>query len=215
MLERLYKLSTSEISDALDSCGIEGALPNIISHGKQHKIAGPVFTVKYELLETKSDSYQMPKSYIDNVPAGSIILIDNSARTDMTVWGDILSFTAIKNNIKGTIVNGAIRDISAINQLEYPVFSKSVYMRSGKNRVAITATQCQLQIADVVITPGDYILADCNGVIIIPEEKLAEVISKAENIQHNEKLIKQAVEQGASLQEARNKYLYNTPWVLN
>lgn len=213
MIEYLYNLSTSEISDALDSCGIEGALPDIVSYGKHNKIAGPIFTVKYELLKAKPDDYQMPNNYIDNVPAGSIIVIDNSARTDITVWGDILSLTAVKNNITGTIVNGAIRDIEAINQLGYSVFAKSVYMRSGKNRVAITATQCQLQIAGVVLTPGDYILADCNGVIVIPQKIATEVIEKAKNIQQNEKLIKQSVELGFSLKEARKKYSYHTPWL--
>lgn len=213
IIARLYKLSTTEVSDALDSLCIEGALLGFNSIGCAKKIAGPVFTVKYEDIKNNNNKYQMPKNYIDQVPSNYIILIDNQAKNNITTWGGLLTQAAFNYNITGVIVNGAVRDVDVINDLKYPVYSKYVYMRSGKNRVYITETKSKLNISGINIDFDDYILADCNGVIVITKNKISEVLNRAENIKITEAKILESINTGVSLEQARVKYKYDTPWV--
>jgi regulator of RNase E activity RraA len=212
LLSVLAQYSTAEVSDALDACGITGALQNIRPLTPDTRIVGPAFTVKYVPYETKPATFKGAADYIDNVPEQSVLVIDNEGRNDCTTWGEILTRVALKRNIQGTLVNGAVRDVGFIKEQKYPVFCSSVYMRSGKNRVYMKSTQGALCIHGVTIFPGDIIFGDQNGVLSIPLTRLEEVLSKVRNIRKNEDAIINAVESGMNLSDARIKFHYDTPW---
>ncbi|MDD9333923.1 MAG: hypothetical protein PV354_09760 [Bartonella sp.] len=89
--KRLLALDTAAVSDALDSLYLQAALPNIKSRLNNIKIAGPVFTVQYEKFTPQNQQFANAGNYIDDVPAGSIIVIDNNGRLDCTSWGNILT----------------------------------------------------------------------------------------------------------------------------
>jgi regulator of RNase E activity RraA len=213
LLQQLYQFDTAEISDALDACGIEGALLGIkpILHGA--KIVGPAFTVKYFPYEEKQAEFKSAGNYIDDVPAHSVIMIDNAGRQDCTTWGDILTQVALMRHIGGTVVFGAIRDIHFIRESNYPLYASAVYMRSGKNRVYKSAQQCELSIHGIRIQPGDIIMGDDNGVVVVPQEHLQEIIEKATNIKLTEQAIITSVKSGAKLEDARKQHRYDQPWL--
>ncbi|MGE9516576.1 MAG: hypothetical protein ACQPRH_04470 [Solitalea-like symbiont of Tyrophagus putrescentiae] len=94
----------------------------------------------------------------------------------------------------------------------YPLFSAAITMVSGKNRVKMVSTQTILNINGVAVYPNDRVLADDNGVIVIPQKHVEEVIIRAENVERTENLIRKAIIQGLSLQEARKKFNYSEPW---
>lgn len=210
----LLAFSASEISDALDACSIEGALYGIKPLFSGMKMAGPAYTVRYVPRKLPVAVFKKAADYIDKVPPCSVIVIDNAGRTDCTVWGDILTSTALKKEIAGTVVYGSVRDINALSMTSYPLYCTGVYMRSGKNRVYKAEEQAPLIIQGVKILPGDIIFADDHGVLVIPALRLNEVIEKARIIQINEEKIKTAVRLGASLKEARKRFAYHKPWVL-
>lgn len=214
-ISTLSQFNTTDISDALDACGVEGALHQIkpLSFGK--KLIGPAYTIQYTPYEQTNDTFQPAADYIDNVPAQSVIIIDNQARVDCTVWGGILTQMALIKGIAGTIVNGAVRDIHLIRELHYPVFCVDQCMRSGKNRVYKSHEQQPLFINGITIYPGDLIFADDHGVIVIPIDRIEEVIQKSTNIQKTEKKIIAAVNAGARLDQARADHHYNQPWLDN
>lgn len=212
-IQQLHDFNTAEISDALDACGVEGALAGIGSLSTGIKLIGPAYTVKFLAYAEKPLTFKGAADYIDAIPAQSVVVIDNNGRTDCTVWGDILTQFAVKKEIAGTVVYGAVRDIAAIRKIKYPVFSCASYMRSGKNRVYKAAEQCAITIANVTIMPGDIIFADDNGVIVIPMHLINEVIEKATTIQQNENKIQQAIASGLSLAAARKTYHYDQPWL--
>ncbi len=212
-IEALKKFSTSELSDALDSCGVEGALLHIKPLLSGTKIVGPAYTVQYTPYEEKPPSFKNAANYIDTVQAHSIIVIDNNGRPDCTVWGEILSQVALNKNITGTIVHGAVRDLEAINALDYPLFSSSIYMRSGKNRVYKNKEQCPLLINNVTINPGDIVCADDNGVLVIPQNLITDILTKVQNIRATENKIKAAIKSGESLEQARADFHYDRPWL--
>lgn len=213
IIKELYDLDTAEISDALDSLGIEGALVDIKAQIPGTKVVGTAFTVLYESYDAVPSEFKGAGEYIDNVPANSVIVIDNCGITDCTVWGDILTSYACTNNIAGTIVNGAIRDVSQIKKLNYPIFAKAIFMRSGKNRVRKKSDQIKLKIGKVEIAPGDYVIADDNGVLVVGQNLVSEVILRARNIRRTEEKIINALQKGKKLADARKQYRYDQPWL--
>lgn len=212
-LEMLAQFNSSELSDALDSLNIENVLLGIrpLSLGK--KIIGPAYTVQYKPYESMPNTFKGAGNYIDNVPMGAVIVIDNEGREDCTTWGDILTQVALMKSIGGTVIYGACRDIDTIIALDYPVFTKAITMRSGKNRVYKACEQVELKIGLVTIQPGDIIFGDDCGVLSIPQKHIDVVIEKAKNIQRTEQLIVDAVKQGLNLEEARKQYRYDMPWL--
>ena len=211
--QRLSALSTSEVSDALDACGVKGGLLNLNSLQSGTQLIGPAYTVKYALYEKKPTSFKNAANYIDTVPPHAVIVIDNQGRKECTTWGDILTQVALQKGIAGTVVHGAIRDAQCIRAANYPVFCSAIYMCSGKNRVYKSAEQCPLVINDITINPGDIIFGDDDGVLVIPLLLIDEVLHKAENINQTEKKIIAAVRAGLSLEQARTDYRYDQPWL--
>lgn len=212
-LQQLEAFNTTEISDALDACGVEGALLNIKAIAPGMKLIGPAYTVKYDYNTEKSTTFKNAANYIDTVPANSVLVIDNEGHIDCTAWGAILTKMALHKDIAGTVVNGAVRDVEFIRQVNYPLFCVGTYMRSGKNRIHKIAEQCTLSINKVTIHPNDIIFADENGVLVIPKDLIPEVINKAKNIKLTEENIAQAIKEGSTLEQARSDYRYDQPWL--
>ncbi len=214
-LARLRTFNSAELSDALDAHGVEGALLHIKPLTSGTQLIGPAYTVKYQPYDKRPEGFNHASDYIDAVPAGSVIVIDNQGRDDCTVWGGILTYVAEIKNIAGAVVNGAVRDLQRIRELKFPLFCHSIYMRTGRNRVYKSGEQCPLEINGVCIRPDDIIFADDNGVLVIPRHLLDAIIEKAHNIRLTEQHIIQSVQAGSSLEEARKTYQYNTPWVMH
>lgn len=212
-LKKLYTFSTTEISDALDACGVEGALLHIKPLISGTKLAGPAYTIKYAMNKHKSTEFKNAANYIDAVPEQSVIVIDNHGQIDCTVWGAILTKMAQHMNIAGTVIHGAVRDVDFIRKTKYPLFCTDIYMRSGKNRVHKVSEQCPLTINHVTINPGDIIFADDHGVLVIPKHLLVEILDKAEKIKLTEQHISMAIKEGSSLEKARIDYRYDQPWL--
>jgi regulator of RNase E activity RraA len=213
LTQQLSAFDTAEISDALDACGIEGALLGIKPISPGVKFAGPAFTVKYIPYAEKPVGFKNAGNYIDSVPPHSVIVIDNNGRLDCTTWGDILTQAAQLNNLAGTVVYGAIRDAEFIRKVKYPLYASGIYMRSGKNRVFKSEEQCKLLINNIKICPGDIVIGDDNGVIIIPLSKANEVLKKTRNIKATEERIVASIKSGMKLEEARKLHQYDQPWL--
>tara|TARA_Y100001947_G_C10346123_1_gene307887 strand:- start:1745 stop:3568 length:1824 start_codon:yes stop_codon:yes gene_type:complete len=212
-LHTLAQFEAAEVADALDSLNIESVLLGIQPLLPGMKMVGPVFTVQYKPYHQKPEHFQNAGDYIDNVPKGAVILIDNDGRDDCSTWGDILTQVAIQQAIAGTVIHGACRDAHKIRQLNYPLFSKATITRSGKNRVYKAYEQIELRIGAVLIKPDDVIFADDNGVLVIPREHLPTVLQRAANIRQTEKRIIKAVQSGMGLAAARQLHRYDQPWL--
>ncbi|MBM9400788.1 RraA family protein [Gluconacetobacter azotocaptans] len=213
LIQRAAALNTAAISDALDSLGSPGGVPDIISRTPGTMCVGPAYTVQYKDLFLPGEP-RGAANYIDGVPSGSVLVVSNSGRTDCTVWGNIMTEFAHERGLAGTIVDGAVRDVRRIGELGYPLFSRGIYMQSGKNRVALKATQVPLRISGVLINPGDVVAADDNGCVVIPFAIAGETITRAEQIERTERLILDAVAGGQTLESARARYRYDQPWLI-
>ncbi|MDD7804874.1 MAG: RraA family protein [Endozoicomonas sp. (ex Botrylloides leachii)] len=210
--DRILNLDTSVVSDALDSLSITGGLLDIKTRNPGKKMAGPAFTVRYAPITPNVENFQNAGNYIDEVLEGHIVVVDNQGRLDCTSWGGILTKKSISKNIGGTVVFGSIRDINEIKNLHFPVFSSNVFMVSGKNRARVVEKQRKITINNVSINPTDWIFGDDNGVLVIPFKDLNKVIDRAEKTKLTEKRIHGAISEGVTLEKAREKYGYSTPW---
>lgn len=205
-LERASKLDTSTISDALDRLGIAGQCLNIKPRDPRFRLTGRAFTMLYGPVGKPAGTVG---DYIDDVPPGSVIVIDNGGRENATVWGDILTEIAHRRGIAGTVIDGACRDTALCLELGYPVYSRSYSMRTGKDRVQLDATNVIVSIGDARVAPGDILRGDADGVVVIPRQHENEVLAVSEEIDAAEAAIRKSVRTGKRLEEARKEFGYH------
>jgi regulator of RNase E activity RraA len=203
---RAAKLDTATLSDALDRHGLNGQCYRIKPRSTEFRMAGRAWTLKYGPAATPPGTVG---DYIDDIGPGSVIVLDNGGRDDVTVWGDILTEVAHCKGIAGTVIDGINRDLALCLQLGYPVFSRDSWMRTGKDRVQVEATQVPVSIGDVRVCPGDLVRGDADGVVVIPRELEDKVLASAEEIQTAEDAIRESVRAGLSLRDARVKHRYH------
>ncbi len=206
ILERLKKLDTASVSDAMDKLGIPCGLLGIQSINLGNRICGEAFTVHYvpcgQVKGTVGD-------FIDDVQPGQVVVIDNSGRNYCTVWGDIMTFTAEKKGIAGTVIDGVCRDVDGIRALNYPIFTKGKYMVTGKERVQVDGVNVPVSVSGVQVCPGDIVMGDDSGVLVIPKDAAEKVAEVAENIEATEQKIINEVRNGSTLKAAREALGYH------
>jgi 4-hydroxy-4-methyl-2-oxoglutarate aldolase len=205
-VQRASKLDTTALSDALDRLGIPGQCLGIKPLDHRFRMAGRAYTLLYGPAGVPPGTVG---DFIDEVPEGSVIVIDNGGRENATVWGDILTMVAHRRKIAGTVIDGACRDTHLAREIGYPMFSRSYSMRTGKDRVQLEAVNGPVNIGDARVLAGDILRGDADGVIAIPKANENEVLTIAEEIDASEEKIRQAVLSGMTLIEARRQHKYH------
>ena len=200
IIERFKKLDTTCVSDAMDKIGIECSVYGVKPIQRGEKICGRAFTVHYVPCGAVKGTVG---DFLDDVEPGQAIVIDNAGRDNCTVWGDIMAKTAKKYGIAGTVIDGVCRDIPAVLECQYPIFSKGYYMRTGKDRVYVDAVNVPVTLSDIQVCPGDIVIGDDTGVVVVPQSRAEEVAEIAENIDRKEQEILALVAKGYRLKEAR------------
>ncbi|MET0189037.1 MAG: RraA family protein [Pseudonocardia sediminis] len=205
-IARLAALPTAAVSDALDRLGLDGQLEGITALQAGQRICGPAFTVSYEPI---TDEPGTVGDFLDDVPAGAVVVIDNAGRTDCTVWGGIMTGAARARGVGATVVHGACRDVSVALGRGYPIWSTGHYMRTGKGRVRMVGTGRELTIGCSRVAPGDLICGDADGVLSVPAGRARAVLELAEEVEATESRIVDALQAGSSLREARSELGYH------
>lgn len=204
---RLAVLGTSTLSDAFDRLGLAGAVPGLLPFRDSFTLCGPAFTGRYEPVDEGGGTVG---DYIDGVEPGSVVVLDNQGRTDCTVWGDILTSVAHSRGIAGTVIDGVCRDVARSIEVGYPVFTRGRNMVTGKDRVRLAATDEPVRLGGVVVRPGDFVIGDADGVVVLGQERLNQVLDAAEGIAEAEDAIRLAAMSGTPLVEARTRAGYHS-----
>jgi len=204
--DNLASLSTATLSDALDRLGQPGAVFGIGNLGAGPRLAGPAYTVRYVPASSPPGTVG---DYIDDVPEGAVVVLDNQGRTECTVWGDILTAVAEARGIAGTVIDGVCRDTQRAFDLAYPIFSRGRFMRTGKDRVQVAAVQECVSVGGRQVNPGDLVLGDLDGVVVIARGLENEVLEVAMEIHERESGILARALGGATVAEARAAYGYH------
>jgi regulator of RNase E activity RraA len=168
---------------------------------------GKAYTVRYV---TAGSPPGTVGDYLDDVPPGSIVVLDNGGRTDCTVWGDILTAVASQRDVGGTVIDGVNRDVHRALETAYPIWSKGRFMRTGKDRVEVSGIQCPVSIGGVQVRPDDLVVGDDDGVVVVPYEVVDDVFAAAAEVSSREDDILRDALSGMALRDARSRHGYHT-----
>jgi 4-hydroxy-4-methyl-2-oxoglutarate aldolase len=195
LIERFAKLSSCQVSDGMGALGLSrAALPGITAMDPADAIAGPAFTVSYLPAE---EAGSRKVEYLGKVRPGEVLVLAHGGRTDCSVWGGQRSIGAIQAGAVGTVVDGAYRDVREHRQLRYPVFGTKPTVVSGGPFVSPVASGETVEVAGVTVSPGDIVVADASGVVVVPSDRALEVLEAAEATARQEAEVAEAVASGA------------------
>jgi len=216
-----YEGLTPTLSDILDSLGIAGAIPGSVLRpvipGK--KIAGPAVTLKYapeRLTPAKSFQEKARAKLADRdayalTEPGDVIVIDGGGRGDVSAMGGLSTLMAKKYGLAGSIVDCGVRDIQDIRGLDYPVWSRGITPITGKFRFEALEINGPVVCCGITVHPGDLVVADETGVIIVPQKDIQEVVRLAVEALKKESQLIEAIEGGSSFDEIK-KILVPEKW---
>lgn len=201
-------LDTPGVSDAMDKLGLPGQCSGVAPLDNYSKvIVGPAFTVQYVSASVPPGTVG---DFIEDVAPGDVVVIDNGGRTDCTVWGDIMTQYAGARQIAATVIDGVCRDVNKALGDGYPIFSKGRFMRTGKDRVQVQSVNQPVSIGGTRVCARDIVVADANGVVVVPRARAAEVAACARQIESVEADIRALISQGKTLKEARTALGYHS-----
>ncbi len=170
-LKTLGKFSAATLHEAL---GKTGNLPSAIKPlGKTMKVCGPAYTVK----TMPRDNMLLHRAYAYAKP-GDVIVADCSGYYEAGYWGDLMSLGAKTKGINGLVIDACVRDAEDIEAMGFNVFSRGLCIVGTSNHGDGTLNQ-PIIIGDVLINPGDIIVGDRDGVVVIPQNRIEEAIEKA------------------------------------
>jgi regulator of RNase E activity RraA len=164
-------------------------------------------------MKIKPAGLQQPTQHLGTAPIeaaqpGDIIVIDNGGKLEFSCWGGLLALSAKLKGVSGVVIDGASRDIDEARELEFPVYARGVVPMTARGRVVQESYNQEIQFAGVQCHPGDLVLADGSGVIIIPKEKEEAVVTAAEAVYAKEQEMAAGIRKGYSGLEMLEKLGY-------
>jgi regulator of RNase E activity RraA len=195
-LERLARLDSCAVSDALDKLGLPGAVTGIQRLTTTRRIAGRVHTVRMDRDDGTPSIRHLGTAAIEAAQPGAVIVMEQRTGIDAACWGGNLSFAARQRHIAGVIVDGPVRDVDEARDYDFPVFARGATARTARGRIREAATDVPITVGDVTVHPGDFVVADASGAVFIAQAELARVLDAAEAIAARERAMIAALKDG-------------------
>ena len=207
LLGRFEHLYTGAVNDVLrENCLLDQALPGHIKPLREYRtVAGIAFTVKSAPNCMIRGEMEFRTQMLDEMGEDAFVIWDTSGDEKATLWGGVMTATAKKKQVRAACIDGGIRDTHQILEAEFPVFYKYRISNGSLGRCLITHYQTTIKIGDTTVKPGDVILGDIDGVLVVPREKAYDVLVRAEEIKANEKKIFNWVGEGQTIREITKK----------
>jgi 3-hexulose-6-phosphate synthase / 6-phospho-3-hexuloisomerase len=188
---QLTKPGTAALSDALGKCGAMNHAIQCVSANPT--MAGPAYTVRVHI----ADILMVGKA-LSECPRHHVLVIAGHAEENVALWGELTTLAALRKRMAGVVIDGAVRDIASIRRSSLPVFARAVVPGAGGaeylGEIGV-AVECGGQ----VVRPGDWLVGDDDGVVVIPAEKLQKTLETAQRIVAAEREIERAIRKGADI----------------
>jgi len=211
IVNEFMKLSTPHVSDALDRLQVGGAPQGILPLWPAcPKLVGPAATMK--LLPVGGQSKSPVIGTMEAVKAarkGDVLVIDHGGRVNVNSYGGIAGLATRHFGLAGCVIDGATRDIDDIMALNLPVYARGVIQTSIRNRCSDGGHGIEVQLGGVKVRPGDLIMGDLNGILVIPKEHIEQVLEIAKGFKEMEDRIVEAIRSGTDPSEAHEKERYD------
>lgn len=208
LLKQFEAIPTGNAADAMAKLGIQsGALDSTLFPliPSQRRTAGTAVTVKQMVRSQAAEGASLAKhsKVIDSqLTPGDLLVIDVGGRTDVCTGGFLLALRAKMQGASGYVINGALRDLEEIAQLDFPVYLAGGSPVKSSPLLETIGINIPVEIGGVQINPGDVVLMDRTGVVVIPVKFAEDVLAKAKEIGAKEEALQKLLEKGGSFAEA-------------
>ncbi len=210
---RYLKVDTATVADVLDVLGLpdQGLAPQFAPYpANAGRMGGWAYTIRGKM-----------KRYAGSGDPRKMKAVDGVGKGDLTVWsgegkgvcffGELIALGMKRHGCAGALVDGGIRDIEWIKRQRFPVYARYRTPVQSIGRWKVTARQVPVSmpgatIKSVTVHPGDFVLADADGVIVVPARVSEKVLVEAERATKQEVRIRRDLDRGASLQDVLKKY---------
>src|SRR5690349_8151967 len=178
-------LYTPVLSDVLDSFGLmhQALRPFVRPLDEALVLFGRARTGRYQLAATPTEGqnpYALEMDLIDDLKPGEVPVLACNGPTDwIAPWGELLSTAARARQAAGCVTDGLVRDVSRIRHMRFPVFHGGIGPLDTRNRAEMVERDAPVEIAGTLVSPGDWILGDVDGVVVIPENRASAVFRAA------------------------------------
>jgi regulator of RNase E activity RraA len=203
------ELSTCNLSDALDRLGLAGQVTGVLPlWAGCPKLAGPAMTMKLSPAAASSTVIGTLEAVQASQP-GDVLVIDNGGRPGINSFGGIAAFSARRYGIQGCVIDGSTRDVDEMAALVLPVYGRGIVNTSVRGRVGFEGHSAPVGLGGVQVRPGDFVFADPNGVVVVPQEAIADTLRWARRFSQMEQSIKRDIAAGVTPVTAHRRRRYD------
>jgi 4-hydroxy-4-methyl-2-oxoglutarate aldolase len=211
LASQFMAVSVSNISDALDRLGIEGAPQGILPISVPVRIAGPAATLKLVPAGKAEESTVLGtlRAIMKGAGMGSVLVVDGSENPNVNAVGGVAGATAKHNGYVGAVTDAVVRDVDEYKQYGLPVYARGIAQQSVRGRSSCAGHGIEVRLGGVRVRPGDYIVADDNGTVVIPQERIDEVLAFAQKVKATEDRVIAEIRAGADPVEMHERVNYD------
>lgn len=203
-LRGVEDLYVAAVSDALDAVGeLHQVLPGQYrSFGQRSTVAGYAFTIRGARSTLRGSDERIGPRVIDEMPEGSVACYSTGGVMDIGIWGELWTTGAVARGVRGAVIDGAIRDSARIEEEDVGIFSLGTSPRDAVGRFTVLDHQIPITLNSVPVFPGDLVMADPDGVAVVPSKLIDEVLEIAERRAGLDRGMRKDLREGTSAAEA-------------
>jgi regulator of RNase E activity RraA len=201
---RLGRVDSCAVSDALDKLGLKGAVTGLHRLSTERQIAGRVVTVKLDAgaaLGAPGAARHLGTAAVEAAQPGDVIVIEQRTGIDAAGWGGNLSLGAKLRGVAGVIVEGPARDVDQGRLYDFPVFARDHTSRTARGRIVEVGTNVPVAVGDVLVSPGDYVIADGSAVVFVVQGDIERVLETAEAVAKRERAMVDSLLEGTPISQ--------------
>jgi regulator of RNase E activity RraA len=209
LIEGFRKATVASVSDAVDQVtGQRGFMYHDMRPVFKVKIVGPAVTaqIRPSIQASGSSIPNHSLMAIDEAEPGSVLVIVVEESLDISGIGGLMSTACMARGLAGAVIDGAARDVDEIEEMKFPVFSRSITPSTSVGRYVSVGKNIPVQCAGVMVNPGDIIVGGSDGVVVVPREKAAQVLEIAQKIDEKESKMVPMIKEYKSILKAVEKF---------
>jgi len=202
-------LYAAVVADVLDSLGrrYQVAHARLSRYSGRGVLIGPAKTLLWEEIGGVDDRpYELELKAVDECRPGEVLVCAAVGSTRSGLWGELLSTAALARGCAGVVVDGAVRDVAKMRELDFRCFAAGTCPRDSLHRVRVSELDVPVQLGGVTIEPGDIVVADDDGLVVVPRAIEREVLARACEKVGAENLVRSEIRAGHSATEVFKRY---------
>jgi len=206
---RLRQNSTGNIADAVEAAtGGRGWMSADMKPISDRKIVGRAWTAALRPV-LKHDEQAYPNhalEILDEAPAGSVLIYVLEGNVEIAGMGNLMAVTARVRGLEGTVIDGAIRDVAEVREIGHQVFARRISPATSVGRLVSVSKQTPVKCAGIMVHPGDYIVGDTDGVVVVPQAAAEKVVALLKDYDDRESKMVEIIKREKSMLKALEIY---------